>query len=92
MKFEYQSIGPPIDLCILALEQCIHLGLPPSWVHTLHVGPGLLSGARGIVRHLIDGTKDNPFVPQINIVVEQEFERLEWCIESMGAAWGSNPY
>lgn len=91
MKFEYQSIGAPIDLCTTALEQCIHQGLPPAWIYTLHVGPALLSGARGILRYMVDGTKDNPFVPQINIILEPEYCANEWCLESQGVAFGSNP-
>ena len=89
MKFAYAALPVPMDLCCVALEECIHRGLPLSWVYSLHVGPQMLSTARGLVRHLIDGTKDNPFVPHINIVLEAEFAGHEWCIESQGVSFGS---
>jgi hypothetical protein len=91
MKFEYTPLLVPVDLCIVGLEECIHRGLPPSWVYTLHVGQGVLTSARGIVRHMVDGTKDNPFVPQLNVVFELEFDYREWCVEALGVSFGCNP-
>lgn len=83
----YMTPGP--DLCTMALEECIHRGLPAAWIYTLRVGPSLLTSARGLIRFLADGSKDNPFVPQINIILEQGYRGQQWAIEAGGVAFGS---
>lgn len=89
MKVQYTALSCACQLTTLALEECIHQGLPPSWVFTLRVGAGLATYARGLVRALYQGTRENPLMPQVNVIVDEAFEAQEWCIESNDMAFGS---
>lgn len=89
MKVPYTALSYACQLTTSSLEECIHRGLPPSWVFTFRVGVDLATYARGLVRALYQGTRENPLMPQVNVIVDMAFEPQEWCIESRGMAFGS---
>lgn len=82
----YRRIPCPIDLCEVAIEQAVHMGLPPAYVYELHVGERLATSARALIQNHM--AWKGPLAPLVNLHVDEALDPLEWFIESHGVAIG----
>lgn len=85
----YVRLPTACTLCQVSLEECALL-LPPRRAYTLYVGMSIEPYAYRLMKHIGATTKDNPFAPYINVVLDTRLERQEWYLAGgVGEAFGS---
>lgn len=86
----YRAIPCPCELTTLALEQTVHMGLPPAYVYELHVAPNLATFARALIQNEL--TRTGPFQPVVNLFIDTDLDNHEWYVKSGDVAIGSKAW
>ena len=78
-----------MDVCftVSAIEDVLpHLG--PSNCYTINITPYNYEFAKRLARGFVQNQTENPFMPQVNIVLNEGLKLYEWFIEANGKRIG----
>ena len=86
---DYEKVGAiNCDLSECSLEDAV-LQIGPSFVYDCYVSEQGFCCAKSILKHAMIQNEKNPFWVHVNLHIEPDFERDEWCLSANGKSFGS---
>lgn len=83
----YKHLPVNCDLCVVAIEECLHHGIAGSGTADLHVHPSQYDDTRTMIDKIKSYTVTK--LPIIMVVSDATLRRWEWFIKQGGIAVGS---
>lgn len=87
-KYQKLFVGMECDLSQTPLEEAANR-LGPSFTYELRINEVCLPYARRLLRTMGAHTRNHPFAPYINLVVQPGYDLDEWSIHANGRGYGS---